>query len=96
MSSLSLAKLKALLPFSGTEEYQSHRNRTQKSTGLLSTLDPEVGFKMLLFPGQKQTEIDKYQRTVPELHVHIIGARHLPAMFGLKNVQGYVVKVYNK
>lgn len=30
---------------------------------------------------------------VPQLDVHLIGARHLPTNFGLKSVEGYVVKV---
>lgn len=31
--------------------------------------------------------------SVPQLDVHLIGARHLPSSFGLKTVEGYVVKV---
>lgn len=30
---------------------------------------------------------------VPQLDVHLIGARHLPSNFGLKTVEGYIVKV---
>lgn len=30
---------------------------------------------------------------VPELEVNLIGARHLPSSFGLKTVEGYLVKV---
>lgn len=31
--------------------------------------------------------------SVPELEVNLIGARHLPSNFGLKTVEGYMIKV---
>ncbi|XP_055610796.1 uncharacterized protein LOC129757550 isoform X2 [Uranotaenia lowii] len=31
--------------------------------------------------------------TIPELQVHLVGARHLPVSFGLKSVEGYMIKV---
>lgn len=31
--------------------------------------------------------------TVPELQVHLVGARHLPGSFGLKSVEGYMIKI---
>ncbi|XP_058829816.1 uncharacterized protein LOC131689062 [Topomyia yanbarensis] len=31
--------------------------------------------------------------TVPELKVQLVGARHLPGSFGLKSVEGYMIKV---
>lgn len=30
---------------------------------------------------------------VPELQVHLVGARHLPGSFGLKSVEGYMIKI---
>lgn len=30
---------------------------------------------------------------VPELQVHLVGARHLTASFGLKSVEGYMIKI---
>lgn len=94
MSTLSLAKLKTYLPFSGSE-YSGSRH--SKPTRLLDTLEPEVGFQLVLLPKPEASAIaDKHVRTVPELHVKIIGARHLPSLFGLKTVQGYVIKVNTK
>ncbi|XP_053685147.1 uncharacterized protein LOC128734814 [Sabethes cyaneus] len=31
--------------------------------------------------------------SVPELQVHLVGARHLPGSFGLKSVEGYMIKI---
>lgn len=31
--------------------------------------------------------------SVPELQVHLVGARHLPVSFGLKSVEGYMIKI---
>lgn len=70
--------------------------------GLLGTLDPVVGFQMTLIPSQKDDDIATNDKrkvpassapAVPELQVRVIGARHLPSLFGLKTVQGYVIKV---
>lgn len=70
--------------------------------GLLGTLEPVVGFQMTLIPIQKDDNIGTKDKrkvstssasAVPELHVRVIGARHLPSLFGLKTVQGYVIKV---
>lgn len=30
---------------------------------------------------------------IPELQVHLVGARHLPVSFGLKSVEGYMIKI---
>ncbi|XP_055625402.1 uncharacterized protein LOC129768053 [Toxorhynchites rutilus septentrionalis] len=30
---------------------------------------------------------------IPELQVHLVGARHLPTSFGLKSVEGYMIKI---
>ncbi|XP_055534508.1 uncharacterized protein LOC129723990 [Wyeomyia smithii] len=39
------------------------------------------------------TAANESNATVPELQVHLVGARHLPSSFGLKNVEGYMVKI---
>lgn len=38
-------------------------------------------------------QYNKQLNLVPELEVNLIGARHLPSSFGLKSVEGYLVKV---
>lgn len=45
------------------------------------SLDPEIGFKLSLHPVNKV------------LYVTVIGARHLPSLFGLSRAHGYLVKV---
>ncbi|XP_048485137.1 uncharacterized protein LOC105384155 [Plutella xylostella] len=45
------------------------------------SLDPEIGFKLSLHPVNKC------------LYVTVIGARHLPSLFGLSRAHGYLVKV---
>ncbi|GBP04395.1 hypothetical protein EVAR_6577_1 [Eumeta japonica] len=44
------------------------------------SLDPEIGFKLSLHPVAKS------------LYVTVIGARHLPSLFGLNRAHGYLVK----
>lgn len=93
MASLSMAKLKSYLPTFASSD--SLNNRHSKSKRRLDTFEPEVGFLLSLYPSQQRSDVstDKHGHTVPELHVTIIGARHLPAIFGLKTVEGYVIKV---
>ncbi|KAL0840354.1 hypothetical protein ABMA28_015615 [Loxostege sticticalis] len=45
------------------------------------SLEPEIGFKLALHPVAKN------------LFVTVIGARHLPSLFGLSRAHGYLVKV---
>lgn len=45
------------------------------------SLEPEIGFKLALHPVNKC------------LYVTVIGARHLPSLFGLSRAHGYLVKV---
>ncbi|XP_034824457.1 uncharacterized protein [Maniola hyperantus] len=45
------------------------------------SLEPEIGFKLSLHPVSKN------------LYVTVIGARHLPSLFGLSRAHGYLVKV---
>lgn len=45
------------------------------------SLEPEIGFKLALHPISKN------------LFVTVIGARHLPSLFGLSRAHGYLVKV---
>lgn len=68
-------------------------------------LTPEVGFKLVLDPGSSFSydngEADgdnnnpppPQSTAVPELQVHLVGARHLPGSFGLKSVEGYMIKI---
>ena len=45
------------------------------------SLDPEIGFKLSLHPVSKN------------VYITVIGARHLPSLFGLSRAHGYLVKV---
>lgn len=45
------------------------------------SLDPEIGFKLSLHPVNKN------------VYITVIGARHLPSLFGLSRAHGYLVKV---
>lgn len=45
-------------------------------------LDPELGFKATVNEQAK------------ELKITVIGARHLPTIYGLTRAEGYVVKVF--
>ncbi|XP_061377975.1 uncharacterized protein LOC116765820 [Danaus plexippus] len=45
------------------------------------SLEPEIGFKLALHPVSKN------------LYVTVIGARHLPSLFGLSRAYGYLVKI---
>lgn len=92
MSSISISKFKAMLPFSGGG---SDSIAGSKPKRFMEKVDPEVGFEMLLVPSQSRKDGDyNGNAKVAELHVKILGARHLPSIFGLKSVEGYVVKVY--
>ncbi|CAO1403528.1 unnamed protein product [Diamesa hyperborea] len=53
------------------------------------SLEAVVGFQIILNPNDNATS----STSVPELEVNLIGARHLPSSFGLKTVEGYLVKV---
>ncbi|KOB72848.1 Protein kinase C beta type, partial [Operophtera brumata] len=55
-------------------------NRDSQLAGS-GSLDPEIGFKLALHPVSKK------------LYVTVIGARHLPSLFGLSRAHGYLVKV---
>lgn len=55
-------------------------NRDSQLAGS-GSLDPEIGFKLSLHPITKN------------LYVTVIGARHLPSLFGLSRAHGYLVKV---
>ncbi|GAB0093217.1 uncharacterized protein DMENIID0001_082930 [Sergentomyia squamirostris] len=89
--SLSFSKLKSLL-----------NNDGKSSRKVFEKLEPVVGFKMQLVPGNCASSAPCDQEggrssiaasNVPELYVHLIGARHLPVTFGLKSVEGYMVMV---
>lgn len=57
-------------------------NRNEKDK-----VEPVVGFKLTLYESASDNTC------VPELEVNLIGARHLPSNFGLKTVEGYMIKV---
>ena len=103
-SSLSLTKLKSYLPFAS----DSISHRQKKTKRLLDNLEPEVGFKLTLCANNRNEDKNSGNQTtttssssenkygncnVPELNVTIIGARHLPSVFGMKTVEGYCIKV---
>ena len=54
-------------------------------------LEPEVGFKLILNCDMGSSSHNSNKQ--PELHVHLMGARHLPSSFGLKTVDGYMIRV---
>ncbi|XP_049547109.1 uncharacterized protein LOC125958047 isoform X1 [Anopheles darlingi] len=94
-------KLKAFLPASIGSEHANHlNNNTQQAAESESPpqppaatpqLQPQVGFKLTLT--SSETNGNESTAAVPELVVSLIGARHLPSSFGLKTVEGYMVKV---
>lgn len=88
--SQSFANLKDYLPFSSTDSKNYRSNKTKR---LYDSLDPEVGFRLKLIPGDQQKASTSHEYNGAELIVHIIGARHLPSIFGLKRVEGYAMKV---
>lgn len=49
-------------------------------------LEPVVGFKLTLVSGEAPSASNNGQSSAntPELHVQLLGARHLPSSFGLK------------
>ncbi|KAJ6625245.1 hypothetical protein Bhyg_16462, partial [Pseudolycoriella hygida] len=87
----SFSNLKDYLPFASTDSKNYRSNKTKR---LYESLDPEVGFRLKLTPGDKQKASSSHDSTYngPELIVHVIGARHLPSIFGLKRVEGYAMK----
>lgn len=91
--SFSLNKLKQLLPTKTLYENtsQATAGNKKKAANGSGKVEPEVGFKLTLDIGKTKTPKEKDHP--PELQVHLIGARHLPGSFGLKSVQGYMVKV---
>lgn len=91
----SLDKLKTFLPanalFDDSKDSDSTTATEDDSLSIFGKLEPEVGFKLLLEGGKS---IGKKEKDRPaELHVHLIGARHLPGTFGLRSIKGYMVKV---
>lgn len=87
MTTFSFNKFKSMLPF-GSD--------IKKNGNSIDKLNPEVGFKLILRPEVDDTaQTSKNDGKIPELVVHLIGARHLPSSFGLKSVKGYAIKVCN-
>ncbi|XP_035791237.1 uncharacterized protein LOC118466270 isoform X2 [Anopheles albimanus] len=96
-------KLKAFLPASIGNEH-NNANHLNNNTEVAEAdpapppqppaqpqLQPQVGFKLTLT--SSETNGNESTAIVPELVVSLIGARHLPSSFGLKTVEGYMVKV---
>jgi hypothetical protein len=100
-------KLKAIsrsVSFSSRSSNASKNNGHEKDK-----LEPTVGFKLTLHEsdttcggGEQHTSSSRacarrsfssLSFSVPELEVQLLGARHLPSSFGLKTVEGYMIKV---
>jgi hypothetical protein len=89
----SVSKLKSLLPLAKTDLSNLSINRKTNER-----LEPEVGFKLTFEPcgtvvDGKNGKKTNSEHQVPQLNVLLIGARHLPTSFGLKSVEGYMIKV---
>ncbi|XP_058178632.1 uncharacterized protein LOC131294603 [Anopheles ziemanni] len=80
-----MKKLKTFLPLNTGVANRVNNNDTNPP------MEPQVGFKLCLHAGGSAG--DGTNGNDPELHVQLIGARHLPSSFGLKSVEGYMVKV---
>lgn len=105
MTSLSLAKFKSYLTLGGLDNGQTNYRGKSAKYVPPENLVPEVGFQLTLDPGNCNnyrhsigtTNSDSGNKDavhrVPELIVRVNGARHLPSNFGIKSVEGYVVKV---
>lgn len=83
-----MKKLKTFLPLNAPA------NRLNNNDTTNGPIEPQVGFKLCLHAGAANGSAgDCTNGNDPELHVQLIGARHLPSSFGLKSVEGYMVKV---
>lgn len=95
--SFSLNKLKQLLPTKTLYENTPQAVTVEKTDSDTKTsngsgrVEPMVGFRLSIDPGKASGPKEKDR--LPEFQVHLIGARHLTTSFGLKSVQGYMVKV---
>lgn len=85
MSVFSMHKLKSILP--GSQNGSSGSSSKRQS----EHLEPEIGFQISIETNANDQNGAK--TVIPELDVHLIAARHLPALFGFKIVQGYLIKV---
>uniref|UniRef100_A0A182JAZ4 C2 domain-containing protein n=1 Tax=Anopheles atroparvus TaxID=41427 RepID=A0A182JAZ4_ANOAO len=81
-----MKRLKTFLPL----QTPANRLNNNDTNG---PIEPQVGFKLCLHAGASGSAADNANGNDPELHVQLIGARHLPSSFGLKSVEGYMVKV---
>lgn len=91
--SFSFSKLKSFLPINQSENNATTRIFNKRSS---DKLEPEIGFKLILAPNGNYGSSpgsSNQQKNIPELNVHITSARHLPTSFGLKSVEGYLIKV---
>ncbi|XP_037927229.1 uncharacterized protein LOC119690271 isoform X2 [Teleopsis dalmanni] len=94
--SFSMQKLRSLLPRAQHGSLSADQRHSV-------TLEPEVGFQISIETVLQQNEdssgqLNGVDNTVHGnakaiLNVHLLAARHLPALFGFKLVLGYVIKV---
>ncbi|KAG5681020.1 hypothetical protein PVAND_010486 [Polypedilum vanderplanki] len=83
-------KLKAITRSVSFNSRPNSTSSSNKNNGReKDKLEPTVGFKLTLYSSAS----DNTSSSVPELEVQLIGARHLPSKFGLKTVEGYMIKV---
>lgn len=64
------------------KSFLSSSNRNERLVGS-GSVEPEIGFKLV------------HNSVTKILYVTVIGARHLPSLFGLSIAKGYLVKVRN-
>lgn len=91
--------------FSRKSNKANNNDRLDPEVGFKLTLDPGscTGYDGDVANGNHSssatatakttTSESSAQTVIPELQVHLVGARHLPASFGLKSVEGYMVKI---
>lgn len=86
-----MQKLKNILPTKAN--YEEFRAQQLKNEPIQAgaKVEPQLGFRITLDDGKATSRKEKDRP--PELHVQLIGARHLQDSFGFKKAQGYRVKV---
>lgn len=101
-------KIRTVLP--GSLQQSSMPSKRQQQNAANENVVPEIGFQISIVSNERTTlneangvmngglneAASACSALVPELQVHLIAARHLPALFGFKVVQGYLIKVSSK
>jgi len=86
-----MQKLKNIFPTKANyEDFRAQQIKAEPSLAG-AKVEAQVGFKIFLDNGKATNRKEKDRP--PELHVNLIGARHLQDSFGFKKAQGYRVKV---